>query len=542
MAVKAIEFTSKDKDVANKLQGLQQEIKMMKGLHHPNIVTYYCTERVNTTINIFMEFVPGGSISALISEFGALSEPTVKNYTIQILRALEYLHDNGVVHRDVKAANVLVNVHGVCKLSDFGTAARLEDLRGQTSGNITGTPAWMAPEVILPGHTVGKASDVWSLAATILEMLTAKPPFAHLGFSTCELLEFLGNATPVSLPVSIDDAFRPFLLLCFEKCPEKRPTCMRLLDTMTDAFRDDSMSTIDGSDSQYYEADNISAGDMSPAGDTSFTSSPHRRSVNNMNEPTPPTPGTVFSHFTGGGHGIISIPGEEPLDLTSIAGTEYMESFDGNADCQLSPTTSRKGRSMLRRKPTIDTNERSVTSASKRSHLACDTPASRGRLLIGLSPLANDESAKIGRHLIGSCLTLMSIIPEIDAQSIGKGSCAVSVCETDLQSERDIIGALKSSVLFDDDQIVSRIDSLSGITTHDSTSEEDFQITPIGRSVSPNGDDAEESDNEEEPSGGEGRRLCPWFRSGNWWSHLKTLCIVFLALIVLALVLVLTLK
>lgn len=102
----------------------------------------------------------------------------------ELLQALKYLHGQGIVHRDLKGANILVDGQGVPKISDFGTARVLE--RGRAEDNIAGkcrslkgTPYWMAPEVLKrTGHTF--SADIWSLGCTLIEMLTGKPPWSGL--------------------------------------------------------------------------------------------------------------------------------------------------------------------------------------------------------------------------------------------------------------------------------------------------------------------------------------------------------------------------
>ena len=119
---------------------------------HPNIVQYYGTARTEDALQIFMELAPRGSLQATINEHGVLPENLARKYTQQILQGLNYLHtrDQPVIHRDIKAANVLLWDTGVAKLADFGASKRLNQLVTQTFENKTmiGTPFWMAPEVI----------------------------------------------------------------------------------------------------------------------------------------------------------------------------------------------------------------------------------------------------------------------------------------------------------------------------------------------------------------------------------------------------------
>lgn len=119
MAVKqmATEEVSK-----KELSSLENEINLLRNLRHPNIVRYIGTELTTTSLSIFLEYVPGGSLKALIDKFGQLEEAVVKSYTRQLLLGLEYLHRNGIAHRDIKGANCLVGNDGVIKLADFGSS------------------------------------------------------------------------------------------------------------------------------------------------------------------------------------------------------------------------------------------------------------------------------------------------------------------------------------------------------------------------------------------------------------------------------------
>ena len=122
----------------------------------------------------------GGSLLSIIGKFGgSLSENVVINYTKQLLDGLEYLHSHEVIHRDLKAANVLVDRNGVCKLADFGTAKSVHELNGQNN-TLTGTLNWMAPEVIQQ-QPYGRAADIWSFGCTVFEMVNGHPPWHTVG-------------------------------------------------------------------------------------------------------------------------------------------------------------------------------------------------------------------------------------------------------------------------------------------------------------------------------------------------------------------------
>ena len=103
----------------------------------------------------------------------------ISKYTYQILQGLEYLHALGIVHRDIKSTNILVDEQGVCKISDFGSAkTTLEDnMESMKYMTVCGTPYWMAPEVIKQeGHN--RKADIWSLGCTVFEMATGRPPWS----------------------------------------------------------------------------------------------------------------------------------------------------------------------------------------------------------------------------------------------------------------------------------------------------------------------------------------------------------------------------
>jgi serine/threonine-protein kinase 24/25/MST4 len=159
------------------VDAIYQEISMLAGCQCPNITRYYGSvlEPGSTELMIVMELL-ACSVCDLL-DFQSLDEPSIAYITRGVLTALDYLHAENRIHRDVKAANILLSAAGDVKISDFGVAGQLSGTMGYRRRTFVGTPYWMAPEVIASseeGYT--EKADVWSLGITAIEMATQNPP------------------------------------------------------------------------------------------------------------------------------------------------------------------------------------------------------------------------------------------------------------------------------------------------------------------------------------------------------------------------------
>ncbi|KAM0942679.1 putative mitogen-activated protein kinase kinase kinase STE-STE11 family [Dioscorea sansibarensis] len=211
------------------IKELEEEVKLLKNLTHPNIVRYLGTAREEETLNILLEFVPGGSISSLLGKFGSFPEAVIRMYTKQLLQGLEYLHQNGIIHRDIKGANILVDNKGCIKLADFGASKQVVKLATMTAAkSMKGTPYWMAPEVILQtGHSF--SADIWSVGCTVIEMATGKPPWSQQYQEVAALFHIGTTKSHPPIPEHLSLEAKDFLLKCLQKEPNLRPSASDLL-------------------------------------------------------------------------------------------------------------------------------------------------------------------------------------------------------------------------------------------------------------------------------------------------------------------------
>lgn len=185
LAVKEVEVNQKaaggDKNKMKELlAALDQEIDTMQNLDHENIVQYLGCERKETSISIFLEYISGGSIGSCLRKHGKFEEPVVRSLTRQALSGLAYLHHEGILHRDLKADNILLDLDGTCKISDFGISKKTDDIYGNDKTNsMQGSVFWMAPEVIRSqGEGYSAKVDIWSLGCVVLEMFAGRRPWS----------------------------------------------------------------------------------------------------------------------------------------------------------------------------------------------------------------------------------------------------------------------------------------------------------------------------------------------------------------------------
>ncbi|KAI9173136.1 mitogen-activated protein kinase kinase kinase [Blastocladiella emersonii ATCC 22665] len=260
MAVKQVEVPAASGVMGKKhqsmLEALQREIELLRDLSHENIVHYLGFERAKDTLNVFLEYVPGGSLVSLLTTVGtSLPEELTAMFTRQIVSGVSYLHECGILHRDLKCANVLVDDEGVCKISDFGLSKRMDggagggggsgsadDENGNPQGggqhqqgaydyysqhSLQGSVYWMAPEVVR-GRGYSAKVDIWSIGCIVIEMCTGNRPWPK--FNEIAAMYHIGSAKKPEIPETISDEARLFLEQCFEIDPDRRPTALELYD------------------------------------------------------------------------------------------------------------------------------------------------------------------------------------------------------------------------------------------------------------------------------------------------------------------------
>ncbi|KAK4758319.1 hypothetical protein SAY87_019620 [Trapa incisa] len=223
-AVKEVSLLDQGPEGKKKILQLEHEIALLSRFEHENIVQYYGTSKDDSNLYIFIEIMKD-SLAKLYSKCD-LKDSQISVYTRQILQGLKYLHDQNVVHRDIKCANILVDASGYVKLADFGLAkaTMLNDIK-----SCKGTPFWMAPEVVTACNHggYGLPADIWSLGCTVLEMFIHEIPYHPL--ESMQAVYRIGKGIPPPVPDTLSHDARDFILKCLQVNPEDRPTAAELL-------------------------------------------------------------------------------------------------------------------------------------------------------------------------------------------------------------------------------------------------------------------------------------------------------------------------
>ncbi|XP_053553879.1 serine/threonine-protein kinase PAK 6 [Bombina bombina] len=206
---------------------LFNEVVIMRDYQHPNVVEMYRSYLVGDELWVLMEFVQGGALTDIVSQT-RLNEEQIATISKSVLQALEYLHSQGVIHRDIKSDSILLTLDGRVKLSDFGFCAQIsKDVPKRKS--LVGTPYWMAPEVIMRS-SYGTEVDIWSLGIMVIEMVDGEPPY--FSDSPVQAMKRLRDSPPPKLRNShkASPILRDFLERMLVRESSERATAPALLD------------------------------------------------------------------------------------------------------------------------------------------------------------------------------------------------------------------------------------------------------------------------------------------------------------------------
>ncbi|XP_028074257.1 sporulation-specific protein 1-like isoform X4 [Camellia sinensis] len=217
------------------LDDIRREAQTMSLIDHPNVISAYCSFVVDQNLWVVMPFMAEGSCLHLmkIAYSDGFEESAIGSILKETLKALEYLHQHGHIHRDVKAGNILLDSNGMVKVADFGVSACMFDRgdRKRSRNTFVGTPCWMAPEVLQPGSGYDFKADIWSFGITALELAHGHAPFSK--YPPMKVLLMTIQNAPPGLDSDRDKkfskSFKEMVAMCLVKDQTKRPTAEKLL-------------------------------------------------------------------------------------------------------------------------------------------------------------------------------------------------------------------------------------------------------------------------------------------------------------------------
>lgn len=201
------------------------ETTILKHLNHKNVVKFYETFESLNHILIIMEYISCGDLLSFVRKRSKLSEKIAKFIFRQIIDALMYIHSKGVIHRDIKLDNILIDLNNTIKICDFGVSKQIK--KGEIVYDQCGTPAYIAPEILKNEGFQGSAADIWSAGIVLYAMVQGRVPFFCKDVQELYLMITKNPYTPLQkCSMELEDLMKRIL----EKDPKKRITGEQILN------------------------------------------------------------------------------------------------------------------------------------------------------------------------------------------------------------------------------------------------------------------------------------------------------------------------